>query len=593
MGFKIIKMKKIFTLFSILSTAVSLMAQHGAMNFIGNGDFYLPIMKETSFTNTIKDTIVVEMTDNNTASITLPSMVYQNSMTINSFTISGAVWTMDMSTYESTWAEQSFETTTTGTDNEEKSVSGTIAASYSHSTGALQVTATFTYGSMPMAVTYENTAYYTIDNSWNLVGRGTANNPYKIYEAADFQSMADSISSTNVGTDEYFVMMNDIDFGGSETNTVQLPSIGKGFISNISSVSAGFNGFFDGQGYSISGIYHTNCENNEAGKFNALFASIDTACVIKNLTFTADNYIKSYNYTAPFVSVGDGTIQDCVNKADVTATNYAGAGFIGSFILGKGSIINCVNEGNIVAMTYAAGIVGGVQTGSKISSSSDGYDYLIDGCTNNGNIATTNGVGASGIAGIFAGTIKNSTNNGSIDDTQGTGKSRMNTAGIVGSATYISSIDQCENNGTITGIRYVGGIVANIAKGDDSNFTVTNCTNNGTVTADSIVGGIAGFNSREKGVITLSACENYGVVSATVNANLSGNLRGSENIVIGENCVIASSLSRLPLDPETISAIDEVITELNDNDVVSYDLYGRSYNGKGLQIKNGKIVLVK
>ncbi len=585
-------MKKIFTLFVVLSATVSLMAQHGAMNFIGNGDFYVSNMKETTLTTNVKDTIVVEMTENNTSNITLPQMIYNGNLTVNPFTIKGATWAMDMATFVSTWAEQSFTTTTIGTDGFEKNVSGTLSAAYIHSTGAFQISVTFSYGSMPMPVTYESTGYYTVNNVWNLVGRGTAANPYKIFNADDFAALAENFSDTNDGSNEYFVMMNDIDFGGSAENFVPLPAIGKKYIKNVNTVSAGFNGNFDGQEHSISGIYHNRFENNDEGKFNALFSSIDTAGVVKNLVFSANNFVKSYNYIAPFASVSRGAIENCVNYANIEATNTAAAGILGSFIGGKGSIINCINNGNISSMTYAAGIVGFCQSGASVSSTADGYHSLIDHCTNNGNISTTNGLGAAGIAGAFSGSIRNATNNGAVDDSNGSLKTKQYTSGIVSSATYLVALDSCTNNGAISGGRNVAGILAYVLKGDDSNFTVTNCVNRGVITADSIVGGVAGNSARVAGVITLDACENYGVVTASGNADLSGNLRGNANIAINSNCKIGSDLAKLALDPDNLTGINKLI--INDNTSGSaYDLWGRRYNGKGLLIRNGKAVLVK
>ena len=588
-------MKKLCILFVVFTATVSLMAQqHGAMNFIGTGTFYVPSMKDQSLTTNIKDTVVVEMTENNTASITLPKMVYTglgSALTVNPFTVSGASWSMDMATFVSSWPEQSFTTTTIGIDGFEKSITGTLQAAYIHSSGAFELTVTFNYGSMPFPLTYESTGYYTVSNAWGLAGRGTAKNPYKIYDAADFAALAANFSDTNDGSNEYFVMMNDVDFGGSAESPAQLPAIGKKYITNVNSVTAGFNGSFDGQDHVISGIYHTRAENNTDGKFNALFSSVDSAGVIKNLTFAADNYIMSYNYAAPFASLSQGTIENCTNNADLTAANYAGAGIVGHIIKGKGSIVNCTNNGNITAMTYAAGIVGGSQSGSSVSATASGYLSVIENCTNNGTVMSTNGTGSAGIVGVFTGSIRNCTNFGTVDDSQSTAKSRMYTAGIVASASYILEIDNCTNKGTVAGGRMVGGVLAQVAKGDDADITITNCFNYGSVTADSIVGGVAGNTARVNGVVTLESCENYGTVTATGNANLSGNLRGNAAIVIGSNCKIGSELTKLPLDPDE-TAIHSIVNE-DEDEPVAFDLSGRRFSGKGLKIQNGKVVFSK
>ena len=65
----------------------------------------------------------------------------------------------------------------------------------------------------------------TVSNSWGLKGSGTQGDPYIISTAADFEAMAKNCNSNHKGTGEYFMMTNDIDFGGSaETPFSCLPS---------------------------------------------------------------------------------------------------------------------------------------------------------------------------------------------------------------------------------------------------------------------------------------------------------------------------------------------------------------------------------
>lgn len=576
-------MKKIFTLIIACIATVSAMAQmHGAMNFIGNSEFYLPAMKEQTLTKTVKDAVQVTMNAND-QSITIPDMVYtQMGMTIKSFTISGLTYTMtgsyptgDMA-FE--WNADNFTTTTTGTDGKEKTITGSaLKAKYTHATGELTLEITFKYGTMPMALTYNIDGFYTADNAWGLAGRGTVGNPYRIFDAADFTAMASNYSTENTGKGEYFLVMNDIDFGGSAENPVQLPAIAKDGNAKITEISGGFKGTFDGGNHTISGIYHTNNGNNAEGKYNGLFGFVDKEGVVKNVIFGKDNYVNSYNYVGSIVSINQGTIENCVNNADITASNFAAAGICGYMANGNGTVKDCQNYGNIKAMTYAAGICGGTQSGKTITE----YNYLIENCTNNGDLSTTNGTGSAGIAGSYSGSIKGCTNNGNADDKKGTAKNKQNTAGIVATMSYAVALEDCTNNGNINGVNNVAGIVGNVMLGDSKAFTVKNCINNGTVSSIGVnVAGIIGNSGREDGVVSVAGCTNNGEVSTTAETNSIGNLRGAAKVKQEADNTIAAGLTALYLDDANITAVKNINA---DNATIA----------NGTYVKNGAIVIVK
>ena len=114
----------------------------------------------------------------------------------------------------------------------------------------------------------------TVSNAWGLAGTGTAADPYLVSTAADFKAMAKNCNADHKGTGEYFKMTNDIDFGGTADSPAQLPAIGKDGNAQITKIAYGFDGTFDGDGHTISGIYHTENDNNAEGKYNALFGCI-------------------------------------------------------------------------------------------------------------------------------------------------------------------------------------------------------------------------------------------------------------------------------------------------------------------------------
>ena len=416
----------------------------------------------------------------------------------------------------------------------------------------------------------------TVTNAWGLKGTGTEADPYLVSTAADFKAMAEKCNAKHKGTGEYFKMTNDIDFGGSADNPVQLPAIGKDGNAQIAKIAYGFDGSFDGDGHTISGIYHTESDNNAKGKYNGLFGCIDKNGVVKDIIFSKNNYITGYNYVGSIVSLNMGIIENCTNYADITATGFAAGGICGFMVNGCGTIKDCENYGDVKAMTYASGICGGSQSGKSITT----YSYLIEGCTNSGNLSTSNGLGSAGIAGSYSGAVKNCTNSGNADDTKGTSKSKQYTAGIVSCASFAVDIDGCTNSGSISGVKNVGGILGNVMKGDEVTTTIKNCTNNGTVSGqDLYVAGIVGNSARANGLVSVESCTNNGEVTSTGTAEFIGNLRGNTTIALGEGNVIGAGLKALPLDPDP-TGINNVNANTN-----------RTANG--VFLRNGKIVIVK
>ncbi len=582
-------MKKLFTFIVGCVAAVSAMAQDTDVKFfIGDADYWFSDAKTTTFTSRLKDAVGVDFATS--SSIIIPSISYtegEESKTIQEFTITGLTYTQTGSAQTGdlvyNWTADEFTTTThdiEGKDTGKQIKGNNLKASYNQAKGELTLSLNFKYDNQNRTIIYEFDGYQTIDNGWNLAGLGTKENPYRIFEAEDFAIMQRNYNAeTNTGKGEYFLMMSDIDFGGTKDNPVQLPAIGKNASLGILAITGGFDGTFDGGNHTISGIYHTDNATDANGKYNGLFGFTDKDAVIKNIIIGKNNYINSYLYAAPIVSVNQGTIENCENFADVTGTGASAAGICGYMANGNGTIKDCQNYGNIVAQTFASGICGGSQLSTKNNSFS--YSYLIDDCSNYGSLSTTDGVGSAGIAGSYSGAIKNCKNYGVANDTKGKNKTIQYTAGIVSCPSNPTAIENCENNGTIYGVNKVGGIVGQVMKGDNSEITIKNCTNNGAIIAsDSNVAGIVGYSARDNGKVSVAGCTNNGKVMSTGTTELLGNIRGSETITIGTGNTIAANLDRLPLDTDDITGIADITVKA---DTIA----------DGKYVKNGKLVIVK
>lgn len=323
------------------------------------------------------------------------------------------------------------------------------------------------------------------DNIYGFAGSGTEADPFQIRSAADFTTLAQKVTADHTAAGEYFKLMNDVDFAGTEASPAQLPAIAKAGITNITTVAWGFSGTFDGDGKAIRGLYHTNCANDADGKFNALFSSLGEGGIVRNLVISADNYIRSYNYAAPVVCVNQGgLVEHCQNDAPVIAVNAFAAGICSYIVGGRGTVDHCINRGDVSAASYAAGIVAGSQSGKAIGDVDAAYaSVVVTGCQNYGNISTTNGTGSAGIAGSFSGAVTYCTNHGTVSDAEGTAKTLQYTAGIVSAMTYAAEVCGNVNKGAIAGGNYVGGIIGCLMKGGDEPVCLNDNQNLGTITA--------------------------------------------------------------------------------------------------------------
>ena len=198
---------------------------------------------------------------------------------------------------------------------------------------------------------------------------------------------------------------------------------------------------FDGAGYKVFNIKSDN----------GLFGTVGGGSVIKNLTLEGEivNSIGTIGGIAKYLQTG--TIEKCVNKANITITgeNNNTIGGIAAYTYNGASIINCINKGIISAEGSEVGGILGYTAGS---------DAKIEGCINEGTITGGSIVG-----------------------------------GIIGKDTNGIEIKNCYNTGAVTGIANVGGFI-----GQTSKTTITSCYNIGNVSGGKGFAGNASKSYFEK-----------------------------------------------------------------------------------------------
>ena len=233
-----------------------------------------------------------------------------------------------------------------------------------------------------------------------------------------------------------------------------------------------FNGTFDGQNHTISGLF------------------ID-----------GDNYPAKYKngdsvYGALFGYICNAKLKNFTVKGVVFGTEVAGVvGALGA---------NCTVDGVVADVT-----VGG-NTGENEQKLARGKVGGI--------IIATKGDGS---------TIKNCINNGDVRSNESNGKNRGDYAGgIIALIQHATTIENCKNTGAVTTKNYyVGGIVGAASDTSDNkaqfNVTIKNCENTGniTLTDDSVnpkndgVGAIIGACGANSAVTISDGCTNKGTIS--------------------------------------------------------------------------------
>ena len=200
----------------------------------------------------------------------------------------------------------------------------------------------------------------SVDTDWYT---GHESDPsYTITTPEQLAGLAQLVNEGNTFEGKTITLANDIvlnegvlkengELNGGGSNFKQWTPIGKGFNNQ-------FNGTFDGQGYTISGIYI----NNENADNQGLFGYVDNKGEITNVR-VEDSYFDVNYSVGGIVGENYGTVSNCSNSGTVTGTaNYV---YVGG-IVGRngGTVENCSNSGAVTGTgspndAYVGGIVGG------------------------------------------------------------------------------------------------------------------------------------------------------------------------------------------------------------------------------------------
>ena len=259
-------------------------------------------------------------------------------------------------------------------------------------------------------------------------------------------------------------------------------------------------GFFDGQGFTVNGLYI----NDDTVKYAGLFGVIGNYNMIpgeydygavKNVNIGKTSLVVGYNSSAKgataavvgrtnndkvtacnnyAIVVGKGNYASYSGSSSSVASVYGHVGGIAGLISGK--VEKCVNYGTVVSKESAGGIVGNVM-GTQYDRGSVHY------CTNYGKVYADTAYGNGRAGGIV-----------------------VNAGGAKYANDYADTINACTNYGEVEA-SFAGGVIQRGAR----SVTVQYCANRGKVSATSSVGGV--IDSMDYDYITVKGCYNAGTVN--------------------------------------------------------------------------------
>lgn len=234
----------------------------------------------------------------------------------------------------------------------------------------------------------------------------------------------------------------------------------------IPSKNTYFEGTFDGAGFGI-GNFTMSCTTGN----QSLLGSIGGNAVVKNLK----------------VEAGKLTL-------NATAATTGAAGVVARIVTVKGKTAT----------------VEGVTSSCTVTLSSNSKEYSMVG----GIVGKIEGNGAA--------VVKDCTNSGAL-----TGKSGKHYGGVIGSVTgnvTDLTITNCNNTGAVSAYECLGGILGSASACTNTKVTITDCSNRGSIqvytsSSSGIAAGMIGRFESTGGSLTVTGCENTGMVSYTGTKN--------------------------------------------------------------------------
>lgn len=354
-------------------------------------------------------------------------------------------------------------------------------------------------------------------------GTGTPEDPYVVANGAQLSLMCDKI---NDGTAEssHFVLKNDIEFNSTEDFSEWSVKAPKYKWNGINK----FSGSFDGNGYTISGLY---CYE------------IGTYMGIQDSAFTEENSTDS-SYKMGFIRDLRGHVCNInISNSFFECLNNAAIGAIAGEIF-EGAVTSCRLENVVVKSRLGEigglcgenyGIIEDIESDDNclIELNESGYAGGICGfasrnitnCIARGNIVSGDTCGGLvGYASIITGTSTTFKNLQNYTKIETLNEENTRAGGCFGSvSTGLKNgnallIDSCVNYSENIDGQISGGIVGYLYSDSISSIDIKNCVNEADTISDNKFGGVFGYIYVSKGTLNIISCINNGDIINNNNA---------------------------------------------------------------------------
>ena len=236
-------------------------------------------------------------------------------------------------------------------------------------------------------------------NPWQ--GSGTATDPFVITDTVGLNGLSQLVNSGHVFANQYFVLANDIayshqtEWNDPNSNENNFSAIGH----DPKDGNCHFDGTFDGQGHTISGIriYEVVISDMKANE-HGLFGRVDGT--VKNLTL-ADASIRGCQYIGGIVGNLYGTVENCHVTSTVVIRSALSSSLHGGIVGGLPTQINPGSSIRIIGCTSAATLADEGSSFGGIVGSIGGYTsstFAIANCLAHG-ATVINGINSGAIIG--------------------------------------------------------------------------------------------------------------------------------------------------------------------------------------------------
>ena len=393
----------------------------------------------------------------------------------------------------------------------------------------------------------------TTDTSIFASGNGTETTPFIIDSVEKLAAFRDSVNEGETYRGQYIQLAA----GSYALSSNSWTPIGNGTRSGSGYTGNSFQGHFNGNGQTITGLKNTSISDANAAV--GLFGVVDGGTV-KKLTLSEVNINVSDNECAGgAIGLLTGGTADWITVSGTVSAARGNGGIVGRMTI-SGTISNCTNHATISGTGGAN--VGGIVGAAYYTGDYDGgvSPMYITNCTNDGTVTGTAGA-VGGIVGLSSAHVSGCTNTAAI-----TGNG-ADVAGIVAEQQNYGSIAGCTNSGIITNNSTdygTGGIVGWVRySGADASYPtkaiieIRNNTNSGKIDGGNDGGGIVGtvYNAA---VVTGNENTAVSISGTTFAAGIVGNIQNDTGAYQDNPDVdIYNNVSTTPIEQIVANCDDE------------------------------------